>query len=72
MTVRNFQTKGHGGSNAANFAGKNVHRNIVETAEFQQKNYHAAMKAGFLKTDVDLRQGAYFPNPYYPSNFHAQ
>lgn len=47
---------GHGGSAAAKYAGRSTHLRVVNDEEFEKKNYPAALKNGFLGTDVDLRK----------------
>lgn len=47
---------GHGGSAAAKYAGRSAHLHILNNEEFDKKNYAAALKAGFLTTDVELRK----------------
>lgn len=46
---------GHGGSYAANFAGKQLHTTILATEAFGAGNYPLALKDGFLQADIDLR-----------------
>ena len=59
---------GHGGSNAARFAGQYVHSIVTSQPEFTAGNWRDAMKAGFLASDVDLRKGSVLmpPQPLIP------
>jgi len=51
------------GSSAARFAGRTTHFRVVNDPEFEKKNYPAALKNGFLGTDIDLRKGTHCPLP---------
>ncbi|KZT73787.1 PP2C-domain-containing protein [Daedalea quercina L-15889] len=46
---------GHGGGAAAKYAGENVHKNLVSDEAYQRKEYRAALKNAFLRTDDDMR-----------------
>ncbi|KAJ3067328.1 Protein phosphatase 2C 2 [Podochytrium sp. JEL0797] len=52
---------GHGGSSVAEYSEKHLHNKIIQDPEFTKGNYRAAIKNGFLETDVALR--ADDPNP---------
>ncbi|PVU96719.1 hypothetical protein BB561_001011 [Smittium simulii] len=45
---------GHGGSNAAIFAGETLHKQILETPAFKEANYEEAIRRGFMKTDEEF------------------
>ncbi|KAJ3014574.1 Protein phosphatase 2C 2 [Thoreauomyces humboldtii] len=46
---------GHGGSNVAKYSGQHVHERVAKEDAYAKGDYAAALKAGFLGTDVDLR-----------------
>ncbi|WFD43199.1 protein-serine/threonine phosphatase [Malassezia psittaci] len=48
---------GHGGANVARYAGRTLHGRLAELSEFQQRDWEAALRRAFLKTDEDLRVG---------------
>lgn len=55
---------GHGGSTVAKYAGKHVHERLKSEADYQKKDYKAALKRAFLGTDDDLRADpAFFHDP---------
>ncbi|KAN0123396.1 Protein phosphatase 2C (PP2C)-like domain containing protein, partial [Russula decolorans] len=45
---------GHGGGSVARFAGKNVHRRLLQEESYQEQNYEEAMTRAFLGTDEDM------------------
>eukprot|EP01065_Artemidia_motanka_P014504 TRINITY_DN18421_c5_g1_i1.p1 TRINITY_DN18421_c5_g1~~TRINITY_DN18421_c5_g1_i1.p1 ORF type:complete len:298 (+),score=72.25 TRINITY_DN18421_c5_g1_i1:136-1029(+) len=45
---------GHCGQNIARYCGEHVHRRVVRSPHFVQKEYQQAMVEGFLGTDEDL------------------
>ncbi|EPQ54511.1 PP2C-domain-containing protein [Gloeophyllum trabeum ATCC 11539] len=45
---------GHGGSNVARYAGRNVHKRLASQEEYQAKRYPEALKRAFLGTDEDM------------------
>ncbi|KAI8589732.1 phosphatase 2C-domain-containing protein [Geranomyces variabilis] len=51
---------GHGGPNVAKYSGAEVHQRIAQEESFAKGDYQAALKAGFLGTDDDLRADASF------------
>ncbi|CAG8597815.1 13510_t:CDS:10 [Ambispora gerdemannii] len=53
---------GHGGQNVAKYSGNHLHDRIVGNEEFAKKNYHEAIKNGFLGTDDDLRKDPQYTN----------
>ena len=46
------------GGSVARFAGKNVHRRLLQEESYQQQNYEDAMTRAFLGTDEDMLAGA--------------
>ncbi|OMJ29286.1 putative protein phosphatase 2C [Smittium culicis] len=47
---------GHGGSNAAIFAGKFLHKHIFDSEHFAKGEYDLAIKEGFMSADSELRK----------------
>lgn len=50
---------GHGGANVARYSGRTVHSRLLELPEFKEKQWEAALRRSFLKTDEDLRSGTF-------------
>lgn len=48
---------GHGGHDAALFAGNNLHEIIQKQTAFQEGNYEQALRDGFLDTDQAILNG---------------
>ncbi|WFC99108.1 protein-serine/threonine phosphatase [Malassezia yamatoensis] len=53
---------GHGGANVARYAGRTLHGRLAELPEFQQRDWEAALRRAFLKTDEDLRVDPVYAN----------
>lgn len=53
---------GHGGSTVAEFSGQTVHKTLVETQEYKDGDYAAALKRAFLGTDEQLRASPQYEN----------
>ncbi|KAI8908147.1 phosphatase 2C-like domain-containing protein [Powellomyces hirtus] len=51
---------GHGGPSVAKYSGQEVHQRIAREDAYANGDYAAALKAGFLGTDEDLRADASF------------
>ncbi|OMJ15486.1 putative protein phosphatase 2C [Smittium culicis] len=47
---------GHGGSNAAIFAGKFLHKHIFDSEHFAKGEYELAIRDGFMSADSELRK----------------
>ncbi|TFK52534.1 PP2C-domain-containing protein [Heliocybe sulcata] len=45
---------GHGGSNVARYAGRNVHKRLTSQEEYREKRYPEALKRAFLGIDEDI------------------
>lgn len=45
---------GHGGAKVAEYAGRHLHRRVLETEEYQQGKYDEALKRGFLGLDEEM------------------
>ncbi|WFD22689.1 protein-serine/threonine phosphatase [Malassezia equina] len=53
---------GHGGANVARYSGRTVHSRLLELPEFKEKQWEAALRRSFLKTDEDLRSDPVYAN----------
>ncbi|WFD19090.1 protein-serine/threonine phosphatase [Malassezia caprae] len=53
---------GHGGANVARYSGRTVHTRLMELPEFKEKQWEAALRRSFLKTDEDLRSDPVYAN----------
>jgi protein phosphatase 2C family protein 2/3 len=58
LTVQALSESITGGS-VARFAGKNVHRRLIQEESYQQQDYEEAMRRAFLGTDEDMLAGAH-------------
>ncbi|OLY84060.1 putative protein phosphatase 2C [Smittium mucronatum] len=47
---------GHGGSNAAIFAGKHLHKHIIDSEHYSKGEYELAIRDGFMSADDELRK----------------
>ena len=45
------------GAAAAKYAGEHVHKKLTSDEAYQRKEYRAALKNAFLRTDDDMRHG---------------
>lgn len=41
----------------ARYTGRTLHSRLMELPEFRDRNWEAALRRAFLKTDEDLRNG---------------
>ncbi|RKO83254.1 phosphatase 2C-like domain-containing protein [Blyttiomyces helicus] len=53
---------GHGGAKVAQYSGEKIHKKIMDQPQYVLGDYGAAMTAGFLGTDQDLRIDPEFEN----------
>ncbi|KAI9498096.1 phosphatase 2C-like domain-containing protein [Zychaea mexicana] len=60
---------GHGGATIAQYTGQVLHKKIRESSHFDRKEYHEALKDGFLSIDKDLSEDGNFA--YDPSGCTA-
>jgi len=55
----------------ARYSGRTVHTRLLELPEFKDKQWEAALRRSFLKTDEDLRSGTCFDHGLIPDPVYA-